>query len=169
MKKISIIIFCVILFAFLGCGGDGGSITINEPAPAPTPTPPDAQITLGAISGEFVEITFSSALLESYPTTEPGKVVGLMDEAIQIGDIQQVCWHGDKAGWSGTNHCTTSMHNQGRFNGIISIPIGDEGNFVAHLISTSKGIESWFNITVWTWPIGTVLDLNRGTAKLPNP
>lgn len=179
MKKLFPILFLaamVVLAAFIAGCGEGGSVYVNsskptvpapEPAPVPTPALPGT-ITFGAVSDGFVELIFDSPLLQEHPDTESNKVVGLMDEAVQVGDILKVCWNGDIAGWD-SSHCTDSVRQGNSFHGVISVPVGDEGNLVTYLIPTSKGSESWFNITKWTWPNGTVLDLNRGTAKLPIP
>lgn len=182
MKKMSFIfcIFCIFsVIALWGCG-EGGDVNVNvnnpEPAvptpePAPTPTPAlPGTITFGAVSGEFVESIFDSPLLQEHPNAEPNKIVGLMDEAVQIGDVLEVCWNGDIGNsWLTERYCTTSVRSaDGRnFHGSIYIPNGDTGNFVAYLVPSEIGSQSWFNITNWSWPQGTKLDLVGGVATLP--
>lgn len=160
MKKI-LIVLLVSAPLLWGCGGGGNS---TAPAADNTPT-----VTMGEpTGGGLVPITFTSPLIYDQPAMEPAKVVGLMDQAIQISDVIKICWEGDIAGWQQENYCSVGSLQQGNnFLGTISVPVGDEGNLVAYLIQTEKGSVSWFNITLWDWPQGTIIDLTRGTIRLP--
>lgn len=162
MARVVLVALAVFAVWFTGCGNGGDDNNDNAMA-VTTPT-----VTIGQEKDGFVDVVFVSPLLFNQPATEPEKVAGLMDEAVQISDIQMVCWFGDWGNsWFTTDYCTTNVRNGGYFSGMLTIPAHDTGNFFVQLKPSSKGSETWFNITKWKWPEGTDMDENRGTVTLP--
>ncbi len=160
----------------MGEEGDS-SVTVNpvnpstpEPTPTPATTTTPGTITLSTPLNGLTPLTFSSALLQNHIVMEPDKVVGLMNEAVQIGIVQEVCWEGFLAKWSDPDHgkfqknyCTTNVSSGDNFQGMILIPQCDAGNLVAYLTSTiNNGETSWFNIWDWEVPAGSTKNLEQG-------
>lgn len=163
-------LLAVVVVLFAACGGGGGGSDTTTPPPTGPAVP---TITHGEIVGGLISVTFCSPLLINQPPTEPAKVVGLMDEAVQIDNIQKVCWEGDLAGWGGQqNYCTGNIRDGNYFCGTLNIPAGDEGNLVAHLNPAAVlGAVSWFNLSKWEVPGDTILNIGegkRGTVKFPS-